>query len=71
MIGKLVKAGEHHTGDARRVLDAIEAIWDAIEGTMARRITPADARRELLRLSTEIRKNDEAADAAVDAKFDK
>jgi hypothetical protein len=66
-IGKLSKNKD--VDNAAQILDAIEAVWEAVDGAVRHRITPDEAHKELARLRTEIDANDAAADAALDSKF--
>lgn len=68
LIGRLVK--NRKVEDAARVLDAIQAVWEAIDGAATRRISPADATRELQRLHSELNENDAVVDKALHDKFE-
>ncbi len=67
MIGRLTN--ERTVSNAAAVLNAIEKVWEAVDGAVSRRLTPDEARKELARLKASIAGNDAAADDALDAKF--
>ncbi len=69
LIGQLLKNKD--VEDSAQIVDAIEDVYDAIDGAVTRRITPEAALRELDRLKADIAANDAAADTALDVKFPK
>jgi hypothetical protein len=68
LIGQLVQSRD--VEDSAQILDAIQEVWEAIDGVVTKRITPDQGRQELIRLRAAIAVNDADADKALADKFD-